>query len=654
MELTLNARPVSAVQDDSRLVACARAGDDRAFEQLYARYRERIYVFILSKVRDHGRAEDIAQEVFMSALRQMRSSEQDLAFKPWLYTIARNACIDEFRRGSRGTEVPVESEEDLDAGVAHRPLLAAVPTPDSAVESKQQLDDLRGAFAGLTESQHQLLVLREFEGLSYDEIGDRLGMTKQMVESGLFRARRKLGEEYDELASGRRCQQIQTAIDAGTLQTVKAIGIRDRRRYARHLAHCQPCRHVALMTGVDDSLLTPRRLVDKVAALLPFPFLRRLLGHGGSGGASHAAAAGTAAQAAGTATSAGASVGLGQAATFAAIAVAGAGGGLYATHAVGHHHAPAAIHRIAVTPAATAPARRTVRAVAHVPAHGAHHARAAAAAASRHVRSHRVVMATARHARAAAGAPGGRRSGSRQSRELGRAQPGRQRPRDSHHAGSHDPDRDDSDRDDSDGHDRRGHHGDDADHDPHDPHDPTVDAHHADEPGDDSDHRRADPAGDRSGRANGGHGVDRRRQHRQQPRHRGQQHGQQHRHGRRRNARDRRDGRQWHAGRNRFDGHHRRRRTDRLDHPHRQLRFGRAGHHHPHHHPHRRQPGHLGRQRRCRRGRWAARRRQLTRDGARGPFAARATRPAAVRRDRIHSMVRRGVAQPGSAHRSGR
>jgi RNA polymerase sigma factor (sigma-70 family) len=269
MELTLNARPVSAVQDDSRLVAAARQGDDRAFEQLYARYRERIYAFILSKVRDHGRAEDIAQDVFMSALRQMRCTDQDLAFKPWLYTIARNACIDEFRRGSRAAEVPVESEEDLDASAAQGPFVTAVPTPDSAVESKQNLDDLRGAFEGLTESQHQLLVLREFEGRSYDEIGDRLGMTKQMVESGLFRARRKLSEEYDELASGRRCEQIQTAIDAGTLRVAKGMGIRDRRRYARHLAHCQPCRHVARMTGVDDTLLKPRRLVDKVAVRRP-------------------------------------------------------------------------------------------------------------------------------------------------------------------------------------------------------------------------------------------------------------------------------------------------------------------------------------------------------------------------------------------------
>jgi RNA polymerase sigma factor (sigma-70 family) len=396
MELTLNARPVSAVQDDSRLVAAARQGDDRAFEQLYARYRERIYAFILSKVRDHGRAEDIAQDVFMSALRQMRCTDQDLAFKPWLYTIARNACIDEFRRGSRAAEVPVESEEDLDASAAQGPFVTAVPTPDSAVESKQNLDDLRGAFEGLTESQHQLLVLREFEGRSYDEIGDRLGMTKQMVESGLFRARRKLSEEYDELASGRRCEQIQTAIDAGTLRVAKGMGIRDRRRYARHLAHCQPCRHVARMTGVDDTLLKPRRLVDKVAVLLPFPFMRRFFSHGG--GASHAGAAGVAAQAGSVATTTGASIGAGQAATIAALAVAGAGGGLLATHAIAHHHhAAPAIHR---TGPARAPSGTAVRVVDRSPVLAARHAVSAATTAHRTLR-HAVIPASVVHARVA-------------------------------------------------------------------------------------------------------------------------------------------------------------------------------------------------------------------------------------------------------------
>ncbi len=86
---------------DEALVAAVRHGDDRAFEQLYARYQRRIGAYVLGMVGDHGRAEDVTQEVFISALRRMRATERPIAFKPWIYEIAKNACIDAFRRSRR-------------------------------------------------------------------------------------------------------------------------------------------------------------------------------------------------------------------------------------------------------------------------------------------------------------------------------------------------------------------------------------------------------------------------------------------------------------------------------------------------------------------------------------------------------------------------
>jgi RNA polymerase sigma factor (sigma-70 family) len=376
MELTLNARALRGPRDESALVDAARRGDDLAFEALYARYRGRIHGFILSRVRDHGRAEDLAQEVFMSALRQLRASEAPVTFKPWLYTIAKNACIDEFRRAGRGREVAIESDAALADDLSTARFPSALPTPTAAIESKQSLDDLRGAFGGLSHTQHRLLVMREFEGLSYEEIGERLGMTKQMVESGLFRARRKLGTEYTELASGRRCAEIQSAIDAGQLQLAGSLGIKDRRRYARHLSHCQPCRHVATMAAVDATLLKPRSIAAKVAALLPFPLLRRRwpFGRGGgtartavhhssagaagaaggpagaaSGGAAGAGAAGAGVAGAGAAGAAGAA---GQAAAVLVAALAGVGGSYAIVHQANAHHAPPPARVVHRAPAA--------------------------------------------------------------------------------------------------------------------------------------------------------------------------------------------------------------------------------------------------------------------------------------------------------------
>src|SRR5204863_1509598 len=144
------------------------------------------------------------------------------------------------------------------------------PTPDVAVDQKMSLDHLCGAFGGLSETHHRILVLRELEGLSYREIGEQLGMSRPAVESTLFRARRRLTEEYDELVTGRRCARVQSII-AGAAEGM--LGARDQRRLARHLSYCQPCRRHARMLGVD----APSRpsVAAKLAAILPLPFLRR-------------------------------------------------------------------------------------------------------------------------------------------------------------------------------------------------------------------------------------------------------------------------------------------------------------------------------------------------------------------------------------------
>src|SRR5919202_501870 len=113
---------------EQALVSAVRHGDDRAFERLYARYHRRIH------------------------------------------EIAKNACIDQFRR-SRGAE---EVSFDADDGLApsdYGRLVSPEPVPDAAVVAKQQLDHLCGAFGGLSDAHHQILVPRDLEGLSYREIG---------------------------------------------------------------------------------------------------------------------------------------------------------------------------------------------------------------------------------------------------------------------------------------------------------------------------------------------------------------------------------------------------------------------------------------------------------------------------------------------------
>src|SRR4051812_8117672 len=266
---------------DHHLVATVRAGDDRAFERLYERYHRRIAAYIYGMVNDYARAEDITQDVFMSALRRMRETDRPIAFKPWIYEIAKNACIDQFRRSKRAEEVSYDADEGLAAADYGR-LVTTGPTPDAAVDQKMSLDHLCGAFGGLSETHHEILVMRELEGLSYREIGERLGMSRPSVESTLFRARRRLSEEYEDLVSGDRCRRVQaiilTAADG-------SLGARDQRSMARHISYCQPCRRQAKLSGVDVAVLARKPVRARIAAFLPLPaFLRDrwLPGHGGN------------------------------------------------------------------------------------------------------------------------------------------------------------------------------------------------------------------------------------------------------------------------------------------------------------------------------------------------------------------------------------
>jgi RNA polymerase sigma factor (sigma-70 family) len=354
---TLTARTVGD-PTDNQLVAAVRAGDERAFECLYERYHRRIAAYIYGMVNDYARAEDISQDVFMSALRRMRETDRSIAFKPWIYEIAKNACIDQFRRSKRAEEVSYDADEGLAAADYGR-LVTTGPTPDAAVDQKLSLDHLCGAFGGLSETHHEILVMRELEGLSYREIGERLGMTRPSVESTLFRARRRLTEEYSELTSGERCRRIQSIIASAT---TGSLGARDQKRMARHVSYCQPCRRQARLAGLDSSVLVHTPVRSKIAAFLPLPaFLKRRWGGGGSNDASGmgSAHAPTVAQWASQASDPTMAGWVKAAATAATIALAGAGAGAVTQgNAAGLNERIGRAHVLNVTsaPAASSPA----------------------------------------------------------------------------------------------------------------------------------------------------------------------------------------------------------------------------------------------------------------------------------------------------------
>ena len=250
---------------DAALVAAVRAGEETAFEELYRRYQRRIALFVRGMLRDEARAEDVTQEAFLSALRRLRATAAEIDFKPWIYEIARNAAIDSYRRARRSEEVSMDADERLRP--SDRLRLVGDPAPDSRLMAKERLDHLRGAFDELSRVQLRVLVMRELEGFSYREIGERLDLSRPAVESALFRARRRLESEYAELAEGRRCQRMRAVI----ARLAEGLGGgAEQHRLARHARRCHACRRRARELGVDP-LGARTGLGGRVAALLPLP-----------------------------------------------------------------------------------------------------------------------------------------------------------------------------------------------------------------------------------------------------------------------------------------------------------------------------------------------------------------------------------------------
>jgi RNA polymerase sigma factor (sigma-70 family) len=261
---------------DRELVEAVRAGDDCAFEELYRRYQPRIAAYVRRKVGDSARAEDIAQDVFFSALRRLRATDAEIDFKPWVFQIATNAAIDHWRRTSRAEEISVDADEGMRQ--SDRVRLTGAAGPDSVLVGKERFEHLRGAFDELSDMHTRILVMRELEGLSYREISERLDVSRASVESTLFRARRRLESEYADISEGRRCVAMR-----GVIARISegAGGKREVGRLARHARRCHVCRRRARELGVDPM---PRLsgLAGKAAAFLPLPFVLRR-GGGGHG-----------------------------------------------------------------------------------------------------------------------------------------------------------------------------------------------------------------------------------------------------------------------------------------------------------------------------------------------------------------------------------
>ena len=189
----------SVREADRELVEAILAGDAGAYRGIVERYQARVYRMLCGMVRDPEEAHDLTQEAFIKAYKNLDRFRLESSFYTWLYRIATNVGIDHIRRRKK------RQHSEFDEAVATRDSAGGIDPmhgrddPGKNLERKQLKDRIFDAMDELSPEHRQIILLREVEGFSYQEIAETMEIPEGTVMSRLFYARRKLqtllGEE---------------------------------------------------------------------------------------------------------------------------------------------------------------------------------------------------------------------------------------------------------------------------------------------------------------------------------------------------------------------------------------------------------------------------------------------------------------------------
>jgi RNA polymerase sigma-70 factor (ECF subfamily) len=185
--------------DDRELVTAAQRGDRDAFKTLFERYHRRAYALALGVVRHPDDALDVVQEAFIKAHKHLDKFEGNASFYTWLYRIVMNLAIDHLRKHRKVK--PVELDETRLEVEGDDPLLPRIlgGNPGQALIDKQIRSRIDDALDQLSENHRAVLVMRELEGLSYEDMAQAMSCSKGTIMSRLFHARRNMQKRLLDL-----------------------------------------------------------------------------------------------------------------------------------------------------------------------------------------------------------------------------------------------------------------------------------------------------------------------------------------------------------------------------------------------------------------------------------------------------------------------
>ena len=192
---------MTAEVTDKQLVARVKKGDSRAFDMLVMKYQHRIMGLIGRYVHDADEVQDVAQEAFIKAYRALPRFRGDSAFYTWMYRIAINTAKNHLVSRSRrppGTDVELEDAEYYEGGGALREL----ENPENALFGDELKGVVESAIGNLPDDLRTAVTLREFDGLSYEDIADIMDCPVGTVRSRIFRAREAIDKQVREQLDG--------------------------------------------------------------------------------------------------------------------------------------------------------------------------------------------------------------------------------------------------------------------------------------------------------------------------------------------------------------------------------------------------------------------------------------------------------------------
>ena len=180
---------------DAELVARVQAGDKKAFDLLILKYQRKIMRLLSRMIRDQSEIEDVAQEAFIKAYRALPQFRGDSAFYTWLYRIAINTARNWLASNKRRPSTPSSYENEDGETFDELDNLTDNTTPESELASRQIAQTVNKAIEDLPEDLRNAIVLREIEGMSYEDIAQSMNCPIGTVRSRIFRAREAIAEK---------------------------------------------------------------------------------------------------------------------------------------------------------------------------------------------------------------------------------------------------------------------------------------------------------------------------------------------------------------------------------------------------------------------------------------------------------------------------